>query len=103
VLAAPTTGRPLIRDTLSHYRITAALGADGMREVYRATDDDRTVDRAVCAAPLTLVPARRAGPSQPFFARMVLQGVTFQVESPHGSSINRVTVRAEAPDARFRF
>ena len=33
-----------------------------------------------------------------FFAQMVLQDVTFQVESPNDSSINRVTVRAETPD-----
>ena len=33
-------------------------------------------------------------PSQPFFAQMVLQGVTFQVESPNDSSINPVAVRA---------
>ena len=53
---------------------------------------------AVCAAMLTLASAglgaREGGPSRPFFARMVLQGVTFQVESPNDSSINPVTVRA---------
>lgn len=32
--------------------------------------------------------------AEPFFAQMVLQGVTFQVESPNDSSINQVTVRA---------
>ncbi|MCX2979847.1 hypothetical protein EYC98_03105 [Halieaceae bacterium IMCC14734] len=32
--------------------------------------------------------------AEPFFAQRVLQGVTFQVESPHDSSINQVIVRA---------
>lgn len=36
---------------------------------------------------------------EPFFAEMVLQGVTFQVESPNDSSINQVIVRAESPEA----
>jgi Periplasmic lysozyme inhibitor of I-type lysozyme len=53
---------------------------------------------AVCAAMLTLAStslyAEESGPSRPFFAQMVLQGVTFQVESPNDSSINPVTVRA---------
>jgi hypothetical protein len=57
---------------------------------------------AVCAALLTLVPASlRAGPSQPFFAQIVLQGVTFQVESPNDSSVNPVTVRAETPEGKL--
>lgn len=37
--------------------------------------------------------------AEPFFAEMVLQGVTFQVESPNDSSINQVIVRAESPEA----
>ena len=54
---------------------------------------------AIWAALLTLVPASLlADPSQPFFAQMVLQGVTFQVESPNDSSINPVTVRAETQE-----
>ena len=56
---------------------------------------------AVYAAMLTLaaVPPLAAGsePSRPFFAQMVLQDVTFQVESSNDSSINRVVVRAEGP------
>jgi hypothetical protein len=36
-------------------------------------------------------------PNPPFFAPRVLQGVTFQVESPNEGSINHVTVRAEGP------
>lgn len=32
--------------------------------------------------------------AEPFFAQMVLQGVTFQVDSPNNSSINQVVVRA---------
>ncbi|HEY5762873.1 MAG TPA: PliI family lysozyme inhibitor of I-type lysozyme [Rhodocyclaceae bacterium] len=34
-------------------------------------------------------------PSRPFFAQQVLQGVTFQIESPNNSSINKVRVRAQ--------
>ena len=60
---------------------------------------------AVYAAMLTLatVPLLAAGsePSSPFFAQMVLQGVTFQVESPNDSSINLVTVRAETPEGKL--
>jgi hypothetical protein len=36
--------------------------------------------------------------AEPFFAQLVLQDVTFQVESPNGGSINQVTVRAETPE-----
>ena len=52
---------------------------------------------------LVAVPLLAAGsePSQPFFAQMVLQGVTFQVESPNEGSINQVTVRAETPDGEL--
>jgi hypothetical protein len=39
--------------------------------------------------------------AEPFFAQMVLQGVTFQVESPNDSSINPVTVRAETSEGSF--
>jgi hypothetical protein len=60
---------------------------------------------AVCAAMLTLASAglraEESGPSQPFFAQMVLQGVTFQVESPNDSSINPVAVRAVADEETF--
>jgi hypothetical protein len=60
---------------------------------------------AVCAAMLTLASgglrAEESGPSRPFFAQMVLQGVTFQVESPNDSSINPVAVRAVADGETF--
>lgn len=36
--------------------------------------------------------------AEPFFAQMVLQGVTFQVESPNDSSINEVVVRADTSE-----
>ncbi len=39
--------------------------------------------------------------AEDFFAQMVLQGVTFQVESPNQGSINPVTVRAETPNGPF--
>ncbi|HEY5700698.1 MAG TPA: PliI family lysozyme inhibitor of I-type lysozyme, partial [Gammaproteobacteria bacterium] len=41
--------------------------------------------------------AENSDASQPFFAQMVLQGVTFQVESPNEGSINQVKVRADGP------
>ena len=57
---------------------------------------------AVYAAMLMLASmtlrAENSDASQPFFAQMVLQGVTFQVESPNEGSINAVTVRAETPE-----
>jgi hypothetical protein len=39
--------------------------------------------------------------AEEFFAQMVLQDVTFKVESPNDSSINPVTVRAETADGPF--
>ncbi len=38
--------------------------------------------------------ADTGGLSRPFFAQQVLQSVTFQIESPNNSSINKVRVRA---------
>lgn len=60
---------------------------------------------ALCAALLALgsttVRAEAGEPSSPFFAQMVLQEVTFQVESPNEGSINQVTVRAETPEGEL--
>ena len=60
---------------------------------------------ALCVALLMLAStslcAAEGGPSRPFFAQMVLQGVTYQVETPNDSSINRVTVRALAGEVPF--
>jgi hypothetical protein len=59
----------------------------------------------VCTAALALTStglgAGETGPSRPFFAQMVLQGVTFQVETPNDSSINPVAVRALADGETF--
>ena len=46
----------MIGRTLSHYRITAALGAGGTGEVYRATDT--RLDREVA---IKILPASFAG------------------------------------------
>lgn len=60
---------------------------------------------ALCAALLALAStglrAEETGPSRPFFGQMVLQGVTYQVETPNDSSINAVTVRALAGEETF--
>jgi hypothetical protein len=40
-----------------------------------------------------------AANADPFFAQMVLQDVTFQVESPNEGSINQVVVRASVAEA----
>ena len=44
----------MIGRTLSHYRITAAIGAGGMGEVHRATDTNRCRDGALEVSPREL-------------------------------------------------
>jgi hypothetical protein len=49
---------------------------------------------------LTIIAAAMVGShawAAPFFAQLVQQDVTFQVESPNEGSINAVTLRAESP------
>lgn len=74
-----------------------------MRKLTTVTD--RLKKAIVHSAMLTLaaLPLLVAGsdPTRPFFARMVLQGVTFQAESPNEGSINLVTVRAETPEGKL--
>jgi hypothetical protein len=40
--------------------------------------------------------------AEPFFAQLVLQDVTFQVESPNEGSINQVSVRAATPEGALQ-
>lgn len=50
---------------------------------------------------LVLVAVSETAWAEPFFAQRVLQGVTFQVESPNEGSLNQVKVRAETPDGKL--
>lgn len=47
---------------------------------------------------VAMVVANPSAWADPFFARMVAQEVTFEVESPNEGAINLVTIRAETPD-----
>ena len=49
--------------------------------------------KTLCVAVFLLGVLAVSAHAEPFFAQRVLQGVTFQVESPNDSSINQVTVR----------
>lgn len=54
--------------------------------------------KSVCLAAFSLGGFVLSAQAEPFFAQLVLQDVTFQVESPNEGSINRVVVRAEGPE-----
>ena len=79
------------------------LGLEGARETSIVTTGMKR--SAIYAAILLLSPislhAGDQSPSRPFFAQMLLQEVTFQVESPNDSSINPVTVRALSGKKKF--
>jgi hypothetical protein len=49
---------------------------------------------------LALLSAASITRAEPFFIRLSLQGVTFQVESPNEGSINPVTVRVETSNGK---
>lgn len=51
---------------------------------------------------LVLVAVSETAWAEPFFAQRVLQGVTFQVESPNEGSLNQVKVRAETSDGKLQ-
>lgn len=53
--------------------------------------------KSLCPLVLALSGIALSAQAEPFFAQLVLQDVTFQVESPNDSSINAVVVRAEGP------
>jgi eukaryotic-like serine/threonine-protein kinase len=82
-------GVPLIGQTLSHYRITAALGAGGMGEVYRATDT--RLDREVA---IKVLPASHAGNPQ-FLARFEREAKTISaLNHPHVCTLHDVGCEA---------
>ena len=57
--------------------------------------------KTLCVAVFLLGVLAVSAHAEPFFAQRVLQGVTFQVESPNDSSINQVTVRSETSEGSF--
>ncbi|MGL5325006.1 MAG: hypothetical protein ACRC91_09840 [Aeromonas sp.] len=66
----------------------------------RTTMHNMTPLSAICAAALALGPSTAW--SAPFFGQLVLQDVTFQVESPNQGSSNRVTIRASTPNGSMK-
>jgi Tol biopolymer transport system component len=83
----------VIGQTLSHYRITAELGAGGMGEVYRATDT--RLEREVA---IKILPASRAGNAE-FLARFEREAKTISsLNHPHVCTLHDVGCEG---DVRF--
>jgi hypothetical protein len=86
--------------------LTLALTACSEEQAEAPAAPPAKTETAPPAAAPDATPAGDAGSNndkadvqaEPFFAQMVLEDVTFQVESPNDSSINQVTVRAEGPE-----
>ena len=86
--------------------LTLALTACSEEQAEAPAAPPANTETAPPAAAPDATPAGDAGSNndkadvqaEPFFAQMVLEDVTFQVESPNDSSINQVTVRAEGPE-----
>ena len=111
ILDAIDRAREITSSTLEAEKDAAERALDEAKEATKTLDQASQAAREVLesakkATAEVLDKAREAttttegvgDSSTPFFARMVLGDVTFEVESPNNSSINQVMVRAEGPE-----